>query len=288
MSSAATVRSYGSAFDRVASDYDRRRPAYPDEIVERACAAAGLRSGDRVLELGCGSGQLTQALLARGLRVTAVEPGASLLALARGKLAGRGELELINARFEDAPAMRERFAAVFCASAFHWIDPDVSWRKAADSLARGGTLALIQHFGLQERHSLSDQEALLAAIARVAPEIAAAWPTYRDLPTILAGSARRRSDVSEVWSWLGRYELARPCAGRLFGEVEIALTPLRSEHTAAELNALMATTSIYARLSARQRGALERETDELHRRLGRPIRSSTAAVAVTARRTALR
>jgi len=46
----------------------------------------GSGSGDHVLEVGCGSGQLTRGLLARGLHVTALEPGKSLITLARQNL----------------------------------------------------------------------------------------------------------------------------------------------------------------------------------------------------------
>ena len=71
----------------------------------------------------------------------------------------------------------------------------MSWRTTADSLADGGTLALVSYFGLQEPRSAGDQQALRAAIVSVAPEIAAGWPSYRDLDGVLAGgqSARARS-----------------------------------------------------------------------------------------------
>ena len=138
----SAARRYGRVFDEIAAEYDRRRPAYPDELIDRACQVAGIGSGDRVLEVGCGSGQLTRGLLARGLHVTALEPGQGLIALARQNLEGAGEVEFVNAPFEDAPLPREQFQAVFSASAFHWVDPEVSWRKAADVLVPGGTLAL--------------------------------------------------------------------------------------------------------------------------------------------------
>ena len=137
----SSARRYGQVFDEVAAEYDRHRPAYPDELVDQACRIAGIGSGDQVLEVGCGSGQLTRALAARGLHVTALEPGPSLIALARGNLAGAGEVEFVNARFEDAALPRGRFRAVFSASAFHWVDPEVGWQKAADVLVPGGTLA---------------------------------------------------------------------------------------------------------------------------------------------------
>jgi SAM-dependent methyltransferase len=279
----STARRYGKVFDEVAAEYDRRRPTYPDELVDQACRVAGIGSGDQVLEVGCGSGQLTRALLARGLRVTALEPGRSLIALARQNLAGAGEVEFVNAQFEDALLPREQFQAVFSASAFHWVDPKVSWQKAADVLVRGGTLALVQYFGLEEQRTKGDQDAALAAMRKVAPDIADNWPTYRDLDGTLAGVEQRRGNVSEVWAWLGCYDLGQDYAGRLFGDVQVAVMPKLVEHTPDELNALVSTMSYYARLSPDQRQALEREYEAIYERLGRPIRASTVAALVTAR-----
>jgi SAM-dependent methyltransferase len=280
----SNARRHGTVFDEVAAEYDRHRPAYPDELVDRACQVAGIGSGDHVLEVGCGSGQLTRGLAARGLRVTALEPGTNLMALARENLAGAGEVEFVNARLEDASLPRERFQAVFSASAFHWVDPEVGWRKAADVLVPGGTLALVQYFGLEEPRSKRDQDATLAAIGKVAPDVAADWPVYRDLDATLAGVERRRGNVSEVWAWLGGYDMARDHAGRLFGDVQVAVMPKLVEHTADEVNALVRTMSFYARLSPGQRDALEREHEAVQERLGRPIRASTVAALVTARR----
>jgi ubiquinone/menaquinone biosynthesis C-methylase UbiE len=273
-------------FDEVAADYDRHRPAYPDELVDQACRVAGIGSGDHVLEVGCGSGQLTRSLLARGLHVTALEPGKNLIALARQNLKGAGEAEWVNARFEDALLPRDHFRAVFSASAFHWVDPEVGWQKASDVLVPGGTLALVQYCGLEEPRTKGDQEAALAAIAKVAPDIAANWPAYRDLDATLAGMEQRRGNVSEVWAWFGSYEIGRDYAGRLFGDVQVAAMPKLSEHTPDELNALVRTMSHYARLSPGQRQALEREWEVIYERLGRPIRASTVTALVTARRSA--
>jgi ubiquinone/menaquinone biosynthesis C-methylase UbiE len=280
----SAARRYGKVFDDIAADYDRHRPAYPDELVDQACQAAGIGSGDQVLEVGCGSGQLTRGLLARGLHVTALEPGKSLIALARQNLEGAGAVEFVNAQFEDAVLPRGHFRAVFSASAFHWIDPKVSWQKAADVLVPGGTLALVQYSGLEEPRSKEDQEEVLAALRKVTPDIAANWPAYRDLDDTLAGVEQRRGNVSEAWAWLGSYEIGQDYAGRLFGDVQVALMPKLLEHTSDEINAIVRTLSFYARLSPGQRQALEREHQAIYERLGRPIRSSVVAALVTAQR----
>ena len=283
-----TARRYGKVFDEIAAEYDRRRPAYPDELADQACQVAGIGRGDHVLEIGCGSGQLTRGLVARGLHVTALDPGKNLIALARQNLEGAEEVEFVNAQFEEAVLPREQFEAVFSASAFHWIDPRVSWQKTADVLVPGGTLALVQYFGLEEPRSKRDQEAVLAAMRKVAPGVAADWPTYRDLEATLDGTERRRGNVSEVWAWLGSYDVGQDYAGRVFGEVQVAVMPKLVEHTPDELNALVRTMSFYARLSPDQRQALEREYEAIYERLGRLIRASTVAALVTARRRAER
>jgi SAM-dependent methyltransferase len=277
-------RSYGMVFDRVAASYDRHRPNYPEELIDHACEVAGIGPGDEVLEIGCGTGQLTRALLARGLRVTAIEPGDRLVALARQNLEGCGDVQFLHARLEDTSLPHERFSAVFSASAIHWVDPDASWRRAADVLVPDGTLALVQYFGVHDQHGADDQRALLRAISGIAPDIAADWPSYRDLETTLAGVYERRENISEVWSWLCGHDLARAYAAGLFDYAQIAAVPTPIEHTAEELNSLLGTMSFWARLSPAQRAALQDENRALYERLGRPIRASALACLVTARR----
>jgi SAM-dependent methyltransferase len=280
MPETSIARRYGAVFDTVAAEYDRHRPTYPDQLIDLVCQAGGLTPGDRVLEIGCGTGQLTRSLIARGLSVTAVEPGQNLILLAEQVAPGA---RFVNRRFEDAD-LPEPFRAVFCAAAFHWLDPDVSWRKVAESLAPGGLLALIQHCGVHDPETAADADALLGALARVAPEIAAEWPPLRDLETILAGVSDRRANVSEVWEWIGGQPVTRSYAAGLFADAEIAVVPSLMEQTADELNALFRTTSPYHRMSVAKRRALEQGNREIGERLGRPIRSSMLTVLVTARR----
>jgi SAM-dependent methyltransferase len=280
--SQAAARSHGRVFDEIAEDYDRYRPTYPDALVDQACE--GIGPGAAVLEIGCGTGQLTRSLLTRGLRVTAVEPGRQLIARARDRLDGVGDVQFVNARLEDASLPSARYSAVFSASAIHWIDPDVSWHKAADALVDGGSLALVSYFGLDDPRSADDQRALRGAVATVAPELAADWATYRDLDGTLAGVEARRENLSEVWSWLGGYELARGYAADLFDQAQLVAVPMQLEHSAEEINALLGTMSFWARLSPPQRDALVAENQAFHQRLGRPIRSSALACLVVARR----
>ena len=89
------------AFDGVADAYDAGRPRFDDAVVEQLMSHAGLRSGDRVLEIGAGTGQLTEALLRAGLRVEALEPGARLAARLQSKLGGIKALKISDSTFEE-------------------------------------------------------------------------------------------------------------------------------------------------------------------------------------------
>jgi SAM-dependent methyltransferase len=130
-----------TAFDAVAERYDRIRPGYLPATVDDLVELAGLAPGDRVLEIGCGTGQLTVPLVERGLAVTAVELGAELAAVARRKLAGAAEV--VVGAFEDVPLEDGAFDLVVAATSFHWVDPAVRLAKPARILRPGGALAVV-------------------------------------------------------------------------------------------------------------------------------------------------
>ena len=104
-----------------------------------------------------------------------------------------------------------------------------------------------------------------------------------DLAATVAGARARRANISEAWSWLGSHRLACAEAARLFGNAEVAATPMLLEHTPAEIIGLMSSASYYQRLSEKQRLVLEAAVAALYEQRGRKIRSSTVAVLVCAR-----
>ncbi|MFE2011401.1 class I SAM-dependent methyltransferase [Streptomyces sp. NPDC059491] len=130
-------------FDEDAELYDRARPGYPPELFDALESLAGVGPGSRVLEVGAGTGKATVPLAARGCRITAVEVGADMAAVARRNLAGFDAVEVVTADFEVWPLPEEPYDAVVAATAFHWIDPAVRTVKAADALRSGGALAVV-------------------------------------------------------------------------------------------------------------------------------------------------
>jgi SAM-dependent methyltransferase len=132
-----------TTFDTQAERYARARPGYPASLFDDLAALANLRAGARVLEIGCGTGQATVPLAERGYHVVAIELGAALAAVARRNLARFASVEVHVTAFEDWPLATQPFDLVLCATAFHWLDPQVRLRKAAAALRPGGALAVI-------------------------------------------------------------------------------------------------------------------------------------------------
>ncbi len=280
---AAALREYGLQFDRVADAYDERRPSYPPELIDAVCEHVALQSGDRVLEVGCGTGQLTAALVGRGLDVLAVEPGPSMIERAQLRL-GRDAAEFICGRFEEVSLPAERFAAVFSASAFHWVDPTVGWAKAASLLRPGGSLALIQYCSGADRHSIGIELELLRALTAIAPEVASTLPKPRMAEAALAGARQRAHNLSEVWSWISGRDLAVSEAAGLYGHVDVLSEVVDLVWTADELNAHLRTTSLSFRLGPERTAALESETRRVFAHRGGKLCLPELIVAVTARR----
>ena len=54
------------SFETVAADYERYRPDYPEEALRWAAERIGLEPDARVLDVGAGTGKLTQGLVALG------------------------------------------------------------------------------------------------------------------------------------------------------------------------------------------------------------------------------
>lgn len=128
-------------FDAASKTYDEARPSYPEALFDDLVELAGLNAGARLLEVGCATGKATLPLLKRGFAVVCIELGERLADEARANLAGY-PAEIDVAPFESWTANGRRFDLVYAATAWHWIDPAVRFRKAHELLRPEGHLAL--------------------------------------------------------------------------------------------------------------------------------------------------
>jgi len=130
-------------FEQVAPQWDAmRREFFSDGVREKAYAAAGLRPGLTVADVGAGSGFISEGLRGRGLRVIAVDASPAMLAEMRRRLGD----EAIDYRQGDAERLPIADAGVDCAFAnmvLHHVEhPAAAIAEFARILRPGGRLVL--------------------------------------------------------------------------------------------------------------------------------------------------
>jgi SAM-dependent methyltransferase len=149
MSSKEGPRSGRGLFDAAAAYYDEARPKYPERLFDDLLAAAAIARPPRVLEIGPGTGQATLPLLERNCSVVAVELGSQLADRLRAKVSRFPNATVIVGCFEEVDLPPASFDIVTAATAIHWIDPAVRYRRAHQLLRDGGVVAVIELIQVQ-------------------------------------------------------------------------------------------------------------------------------------------
>jgi trans-aconitate methyltransferase len=100
------------------------------------------QAGEKILDIGCGTGQLTAKIAESGARVVGLDRSPEMIGQARQNYPA------LEFRLTDAAnfSFREEFDAVFSNAALHWIqEPEKVIRSIAASLRPGGRL--VAEFG---------------------------------------------------------------------------------------------------------------------------------------------
>ena len=124
------------SFGGVAEAYERGRPTYPRD------AAVWLTSEEplTVLELGAGTGKLTEQLVALGHDVHATEPDPAMLEILKSRLPG---VRATEGAAEEIDGPDNMYDVVVAAQSFHWFDQDRAIPEIARVLRPGGSIALV-------------------------------------------------------------------------------------------------------------------------------------------------
>ena len=120
-------------FARGAEAYEQGRPGYPAVALEPLRLSPGMT----VLDLAAGTGKLTRALVAAGVRVIAVEPVAEMRA------ALPDSVEALDGTAEAIPVEDGSVDLVTVAQAFHWFDGPAALGEIHRVLRPGGRLGLL-------------------------------------------------------------------------------------------------------------------------------------------------
>jgi SAM-dependent methyltransferase len=130
-------------FRGTASDYDKYRPQYSQEVVGLIKKKFKLDGSGTLLDLGCGTGQLTLPFSEYFEKVIAVDADPEMLRVAKEKAKNQGieNIEWIERAAEDFFPTGDKFKLITIGKAFHWMKQEAIIPQLRDALVPDGGLA---------------------------------------------------------------------------------------------------------------------------------------------------
>lgn len=159
------------SFNEAADLYNEVRPTYPNNLIDWIIEKTQLTTTDALLEIAPGTGQCTQKFVQRHFIVHAVELGDKLAKLLLKNMLGYNVTVDISA-FETWQAPRNKvYKLIYCATAWHWIEPEIKYQKTFDLLEDDGRLAIIwnEALGLKGNNNMDEAYNILFSYHKETP-----------------------------------------------------------------------------------------------------------------------
>jgi SAM-dependent methyltransferase len=214
-----------------ARGYDTFRPGYPVEAIRFLRRSGRLDERSTVVDLGAGTGLMTQALLPAS-RLIAVEPLPEMRAELRRRVP---EAEVLAGAAEVIPLPSGVADAVVSAQAFHWFASLDAVREIARVLTEKGALFLVWNVRDDTDPSMAAIGAVLAPLRTASPGFASTpWrAVFRDSPLALTVHRTFRFEESLTLERLQKRiltssyvaRLASPARADVLMEIERELGP---------------------------------------------------------------
>lgn len=131
-----------NTFDKVANIYSQVRPGYPNELYTKVSKFKTFKQDSLLLEIGAGHGIATEEVNSYwNPNIIAIEPGEKLFELSHQKLSIYPKIQVEKCSFEKFESSI-KFDGIYSATAFHWINQSIKYKKAFQLLNDDGLLFL--------------------------------------------------------------------------------------------------------------------------------------------------
>lgn len=200
------------------------RPPYAQTVIDELMSLTGVTPGDRVCDIGAGTGHLSVHLVGHGLAVDAVEPNDAMRGVGRERL-GDAPVDWFDAQAEQTGRPDRAYPLVTFGSSFNVVERGRALAEVARILERPGHIALLWNHRDLDTDPLQTQiEAAIASripgydygYRRSDPSEDLAASGLFHTPRHLTGTVRHEVDADEwVEAWNSHATLARQAGDQM-------------------------------------------------------------------------
>ena len=252
-----------AVFNNDSANYDQMRPSYPRELFTDLTRLTQIPEAGKILEIGCGTGQATIPLLEAGYSLTCLDIGENLIEAVKIKTKKYSNIKFVLSAFEKWEPEPRLYDVVMSATAFHWVDPETGYKKAAEVLKDTGSLALFWN-----KHP-APYTGFFHDVQSVYSEVVPEWGTPSSAP---------------IDDWIDE-EVDRIKASGCFGEVTVSRYPWVVSLKAEEYLRLLDTYSDHGNLEKTRKTRLYTGiADMINMKYGGVVQRPYLSVLFTARK----
>jgi len=135
-------RTLKNLFGKVSDVYDSARPGYHDKLITDIISISGINKTSSILDVGCGSGKATKLFGQKGYNILGIDISYELIKIAKKNSQNFQNISYKFSSFEDLFLPQNTLDLIISAQAWHWLNPNIAYKKAHNLLTKNGFLAL--------------------------------------------------------------------------------------------------------------------------------------------------
>jgi len=248
------------AFDQVADVYDRYRPNYPVELIDKIKDLSKIDANGHILEIGAGSGKATDQFIDVNAPMLCIEQGYHLVEKAKEKYQDNSKIQFVHQDFNDWEGDEHVFDLAFSAQAFHWILKPKGYKDLERYLKKTGLMAIFWN-----KYMLDDRKSTKALC-----ELTSRYKVLNLLDEEHLERFIDRTCDSIVMS-------------DVFEEVQFYGFPWEKEYTSEEFIGFLSTGNAYIGLKEEEKIKLNKEIENFFEIHGNIYKMAFTSVLFTAR-----